>query len=451
MSSDSEDRVPAEAVAPRPLLGTGAACPWEEEARSVGVDAELPVPFRIGVSALALAAFAGAIPAAYLVPTGAAPDPAGVGLVAVAGLPWAAWLLARRDNGPTWLFAALTLVPPTALGFGNWPSVPLGLAGEPAFSMAVFPVLLLLLLYAAFAPVRMAVGVVAAGYAAVTLPPTVGWLFGQTAVEVTGAVTWHMGFAFCVVAGYGVRFGHDLSKELGRAREALASQEAAEERRRIAQDVHDVVAHTLAVTMLHVTAARMAVRRSAPEEAQEALEEAERHGRSSLNDIRRVVRLLRSREAAGLPAPRPTLADVAELVESYRAAGLKVDSSIRLDASPDTATAELAVYRVMQESMANAARHGPGSATVDLRSDGTDILLTVENPVPPRAAASTTGSGLLGMRERIAAAGGTFTAGAREGRWRVHARIPYRSRRAQSPPPEPAPGPPPGRSREEAR
>jgi signal transduction histidine kinase len=185
--------------------------------------------------------------------------------------------------------------------------------------------------------------------------------------------------------------------------------------------VHDVVAHTLAITMLHITAARMAVRRSSPGDAEEALAEAERHGRASLADIRRIVRVLRDDQTALDPA-QPGLADIEALAESYRAAGLPVQLSLTVPEDAGTA-AQLAVYRVLQEALANAARHGSGPATVDLSVRGGSVTLRVRNPVPGEVAPGR-GSGLIGMRERITAAGGTIDAGVRDGSWVVRAVVP---------------------------
>jgi signal transduction histidine kinase len=129
-------------------------------------------------------------------------------------------------------------------------------------------------------------------------------------VASSDVVTWHVVVVLSLVAGYAVRFSYRAAASVTEAREALAWRAAAEERRRVARDVHDVVAHTLAVTMLHITAARMAVNRGAPDVAVNALEEAERQGRSSLADIRRIVRLLRAEEGSAIDAVQPGLADV---------------------------------------------------------------------------------------------------------------------------------------------
>jgi signal transduction histidine kinase len=399
-------------------------CEWDRDLVSVGLETGLPPLYRIGLSLLALTVLAGAVVAAFLQShPGAGPDPIGLGLVMASGFPWLRWAI-RDDNGPSWSFAALVLAPVAALGFGRWSDVPIGLGSDLAYYLATFPALWLVLLYTAFAPPRLAIGVAILALAGFAIPLLAGWASGQLDVVVVGLVIWLISFVFCLAAGYAVRLSYIANRRIAEAREAMARQTAADERRRIAQDVHDVVAHTLAITMLHITAARMAVRRSSPDEAEEALEEAERHGRASLNDIRRIVRLLRSEEMTALDAAQPGLADVEALAASYRAAGLPVKLSLSIDGQSRSPNAELALYRVLQEALANAARHGSGPATVELQVVGDAMSLNVVNPIEQAAARSSHGSGLIGMRERVTAAGGSIETGARNGQWIVRAVVP---------------------------
>jgi signal transduction histidine kinase len=176
--------------------------------------------------------------------------------------------------------------------------------------------------------------------------------------------------------------------------------------------------------MLHVTAARMAVKRSAPGDAEEALEEAERQGRASLADVRRIVRLLRADDAGNLDAAQPGLSDISSLIEGYRQAGLEIEFSNDLRHASLSPAAELAVYRVLQEALTNSARHGTGPTTIDVRSDREGVKLRIENALRQPPVRRNPGSGLVGMRERIAAAGGTLTAGVADGRWVVSALLP---------------------------
>jgi signal transduction histidine kinase len=387
------------------------ACGWDQDLRQAGLRVPLlATTFTIGVPAVALVLLtAVAVAAAFASP----PGWVGIGILAVGALPWLRWIRVG-DDGPTWTFGVFALVPLAVLGFCQWYAPVAGLRSEIAYVLLALPVLLLVVLVAWFAPVRFAVGIGAGGYLSYGAPLV-------AAAPPLAVVLWHVAVALAVAAGYAVRLNQVVNAKVNEVREAQARQAVAEERRQVARDVHDVVAHTLAITMLHITAARMAVRRSSPVEAEEALSEAERHGRASLADIRRIVRVLRADESPVDPA-QPGLADVEALAASYRAAGLPVRLSLTVPEDPGTA-AQLAVYRVLQEALANAARHGSGPATVDLAVSGGTVTLTVGNPVSEEIQPGR-GSGLLGMRERIGAAGGTVDAGVRDGSWVVRAVVP---------------------------
>jgi signal transduction histidine kinase len=112
------------------------------------------------------------------------------------------------------------------------------------------------------------------------------------------------------------------------------------------------------------------------------------------------------------------------LVEAYRAAGLPVALSMTVERASPSPVAELALYRVLQEALTNAARHGTGPATVRLEATDRGMSLRVTNPAGQRAPRQNRGSGLLGMRERIAAAGGTIATEVEAGQWVVRAMIP---------------------------
>jgi signal transduction histidine kinase len=391
-------------------------CSWERDLRQAGVEVrQVSNAVNIGIPAVALATFAAVAVAAAL-----AQGWVGIGILAVGSAPWVRWLVAG-DDGPRWTFAALVLTPLSVLGFCQWFLPVAGLRGEVAYLLLALPVLLIIALMTGFAATRLAVCTAVGGYLAYGVPLVAGAVTGHLADPVLATLVWHAGVALAVAAGSSVRLTYLVNAKIAEANEARARQTAADDRREIARDVHDVVAHTLAITMLHITAARMAVRRSSPADAEEALAEAERHGRASLADIRRIVRVLRADQTALDPA-QPGLADVEALAESYRVAGLPVRLSLTVPEDAGTA-AQLAVYRVLQEALANAARHGSGPATVDLSVSGGSVTLRVRNPVPGEAAPGR-GSGLVGMRERITAAGGTIDAGVRDGSWVVRAVVP---------------------------
>src|SRR5699024_11156079 len=132
-------------------------------------------------------------------------------------------------------FALLCLVPAALLGLGHGTALPLGLGAESALLLAVLPMLLVVLLFAAFTPLGKAAVVVAAAYAAVGVPALGGWVLGGQPPGIAAVLSWNIGFAFCVAAGGAVRFTYATGRELSRAREALAWQAAQRERHRAAQ------------------------------------------------------------------------------------------------------------------------------------------------------------------------------------------------------------------------
>ncbi|MEQ8842051.1 MAG: histidine kinase [Acidimicrobiales bacterium] len=203
----------------------------------------------------------------------------------------------------------------------------------------------------------------------------------------------------------------------------LAEHTLADERRRLAGEVHDVVGHTLSASMLHTAAARLSVR-SDPDAAIASLERAEQQGRRSMDDIRSVVRLLR--DDPGTAPPTPLAGELPELVESFRTAGADIayTASGGLDDVP--APTALTVYRVVQEGLTNAVRHGTGTVGVTVEVAGTDVGVEIVNDCYVRRPATTPGSGLVGMRERVNAIGGTLEASGSggDGRWVLRARIP---------------------------
>jgi signal transduction histidine kinase len=400
------------------------SCAWDQDLRAAGIEHQQSVAIRLGVPLLALAMLGAALVVAVVAPdSGQGVAPLAIGLIVAAALPWAYWLFIG-DTGPTWTSLFLMMTPLFALGIGHWFVERLSLGSSAAYPLLAFPLLLVVVLGVAVAEGTVkAVGIVVMAFIAFGGPLLGAWASNHD-VDGPTVATWHVGLALAVVAGYTARLSYSANLAVSEAREALARREAAEERRQVARDVHDVVAHTLAVTMLHITAARMAVNRSEPDAAAAALEEAERHGRASLADIRRMVRLLRADESSALDAAQPGLADVEALVDGYRAAGLAVDFSFSGTSHLSSPNAELAMYRILQEALTNAARHGQGAATVDLKVTDAAITLSVGNTVQPDAARTARGSGLLGMRERIAVAGGTIEAGIRNGRWTVEAVIP---------------------------
>lgn len=205
---------------------------------------------------------------------------------------------------------------------------------------------------------------------------------------------------------------------LDRAAQAEARQEeeaqrrVAEERLRIARDLHDVVAHHIAVVNVQAGVAQHLLR-SNPDRAAEALGHVREASQTVLNEVPGLLGLLRTNEEAEPTAPTPTLAVAGDLVEQARRSGLDVTVRTTGPASALSVSADLAAYRVLQESLTNASRHGTGRAEVSLLHDAAGCSLSVRNPrTDAGPAASEAGRhGLVGMTERVHAAGGTITVG----------------------------------------
>jgi signal transduction histidine kinase len=235
-----------------------------------------------------------------------------------------------------------------------------------------------------------------------------------------GWASWLAGTTFATLALLLTRRERDLAQQLRRAQDGLADRARAEERNRIARELHDVIAHSLTVSLLHVSSARLAVEENAAD-AVRALAEAERLGRECLNEVRQVVGLLRRDESSGT-VPLPGAGQLTALVGQFRAAGADIELAVDGDPAGLSATVGLAFYRVLQESLTNAARHAPGApvrAALSVTPSG--AVLVVDSDGPP---GSGSGGGLVSMRERAAALGGTCTAGPAAGGWRVRAEVP---------------------------
>lgn len=225
-----------------------------------------------------------------------------------------------------------------------------------------------------------------------------------------------------------------LIEALEEAREALAEQAVAEERRRIARELHDLAGHTLAAVLLHVTGARHVLRRDV-DEAERALRDAETVGRASLDQIRATVAALRTEERGTDPALAGS-ADVVALAEEYRRAGLAVATSIEPSVADLGGPIGTALHRIARESLANVARHAPGNR-VELAVDalGDEVRLVVADHGSPAAPmAPTVGHfGIVGMRERARALGGDLHAGPTADGWRVEARLPVGTSHREEP------------------
>jgi signal transduction histidine kinase len=243
-----------------------------------------------------------------------------------------------------------------------------------------------------------------------------------------GTGIWILGIVFPWLVARAVARERQLAVQLEATRRELAQQALLGERRRIARDIHDLVGHGLAAVMLQITSARHVLRRD-PDEAEEALQSAEQVGRRSMNELRRTVTLLRSDDEAESDAPLPSVREIPSLVDDARAGGLAVELRMRGDVSALAPGVGLAVYRIAQEALANAARHAPHARTVLAveQADG-QVSLVADTAGPTLAARAGRSErpryGLVGMRERAEALGGECAAGPTPDGWRVRCRLP---------------------------
>ena len=340
--------------------------------------------------------------------------------------------IAALRRWPLPVLAAVTAVNVVVMAQGNAPlpfGIMLGLASyltasrlprRVSIPAAVATALALggALLYAALTARNAAVAVEAVeGF----LPLAAGWFTGDTAAARR-------------------RYLAGLAEQAARERAAeaeLALLQVHQERVRIARELHDVVAHTLAVITVQAGVGRRLMAKR-PEEASTALESIETIGRTAQEELRVVLGLLRDEDnrTAAL-APAPTLADVKDLIETVQASGTPIELHMSGADRPLSPALELSVYRVLQEALTNVVKHAPGArATVDLAVFDNVIRLDVTDDGGPTGPAGPAGQplageqagpghGIVGMRERITAFGGWLHAEPMPGRgFRVTAQVP---------------------------
>lgn len=279
--------------------------------------------------------------------------------------------------------------------------------------------------------------IVLIGEMAGTVGPRFGaavWAVGVAGIAITtyvnhfsGMVIWAFAFTIGWMGGVAYRNQLIALRKLADAQSELAARAAEEERGRLAREVHDLIAHSLAVTMLQMSGARLALAAGDTEEALAALSDAETAGRSAMAEIHRTVGLLGRDGEKSPAAPTPCAADVVELVDGFRSAGLDVAFHLEGDLAAVPMGPGLAAFRVVQESLSNAVKHAPGAPVdLELHVAENEVDVKVVNPIVPDAPAATSGgTGIRGMAERAELLGGTATAGNGDGTWKVDVRLPW--------------------------
>jgi signal transduction histidine kinase len=237
-----------------------------------------------------------------------------------------------------------------------------------------------------------------------------------------------------VSAGLGLYVGNrrarmdrlrERAELLDRERELLAQRAVAEERVRIAQELHDVVAHNVSLIVVQAQALGAT---AGDERVREATDGIADLGREAMAEMHRTLKLLRA-GADGDPAlaPQPGLSELDGLLERARGAGVGIDLTVEGEPRPLSQSVDLSAYRIVQEALTNVVKHaGRAHTTVTLgyRPDALELTIADTGDAPPRESAA--GHGLVGMRERAALFGGTLSAGPRDGHgFEVRASLPY--------------------------
>jgi signal transduction histidine kinase len=278
-------------------------------------------------------------------------------------------------------------------------------------------------------PVSVPIGVAAGAIVLLILG------FGPEPLEPDGVIatvlivgaTWFIGDSVRIRRGEFVRL-EDRATMLEREREALAKEAVATERRVIARELHDVVAHDVSVIVTQAAAARRLAGRSA-QDALQALPAIEHAGREALVEMRRLMGFLRPDGASSALAPQPGLGDLPALCAQVREAGLPLELRVEGERRPLSPGLDLSAYRIVQEAVTNAMKHaGRARVTVDVCYLPTELRLRIDDDGVGASRwrrSASPGYGHLGMRERVALFGGSLWVGPRDdGGFRVAATLP---------------------------
>jgi signal transduction histidine kinase len=213
----------------------------------------------------------------------------------------------------------------------------------------------------------------------------------------------------------------ELTRRAARA-ERETAEALADERARLARELHDIVSHNLSVVVLQAAGAR------ASGGSASALEKIERSGREALVEMRRLLGVLReSGDDSAKLAPQPGIAQLELLADTIRAAGLAVDLEVDRHCDALSSALELSVYRIVQEALTNTLKHADaGQAQVRVQCGDGALTIDVVDDGAVESSSARAGHGLVGMHERVALFGGDLHAGPRDGGgWAVHARLPF--------------------------
>ncbi len=250
------------------------------------------------------------------------------------------------------------------------------------------------------------------------------YLLGELTAAAVGfglvvtSMTWYIGTR--------VRMRAEQAAQREREQAANADRAVAEERTRIARELHDVVAHRVSLMTVQAGAAKT-VAGDDPQAALAAMEAVEHAGREALEELRHLLGVLRPKADDGSLGPQPGLADVARLVDQFREAGLDVSLTMSDVPTDLPARVDLSAYRIVQEALTNVLKHaGPGARSeVRISLDNEAIAIEVTDDGHAATSLPGSGHGIMGMRERAVLLDGRLTAGhLQDGGFRVVARLP---------------------------
>jgi signal transduction histidine kinase len=335
-----------------------------------------------------------------------------------------------RRRAPMAALVAMTVSLTITTGLGDsWPA-------DPLIAIPMYQVASVYERRRSFPALIMAAAILLVGSAASELAHNRG---GATAFGVVVIVAaWFVGDSVRVRRTYVAGLAEQAAQ---RQREVVerAQRSVAEERLQIARELHDVVAHSLSVIAVQSGVGRHVID-DQPAEAKKALAAVEATSRSALDELRRMLGVLRrdDRQPASL-APAPGVSALEPLAEQVRAAGFVIDLDVRSDAVRTVSpTVELCLYRIVQEALTNVVKHaGPAAVRVEIRDEPDALVLEVSDDGRGMTRSSTdrldrdgaeSHHGIIGMRERVALFNGMLSAGPRpQGGFRVLARLPFES------------------------
>jgi signal transduction histidine kinase len=331
------------------------------------------------------------------------PDALAVVLIVASTLP----LLARR-RAPLGVFALTAAASSLLFALDYPPGPPLG-PTVALFSLGLHP---------SAAGGRVTAAVVAGFYALHFASASVGNEEFSAVPALLGALLW--GGAW--VIGDRVRMRRERARRAEEEAERELRVAVAEERTRIARDLHDSAGHALNVILVQAGAARLLGERD-PDRARTSLETIEEVARETVGEIDRLVHVLREESAADPVAPPVGLAALDTLVERHRATGLEVTVRVEGEPRPLARAVDQAAFRIVQEALTNAGRHGNARADLHVAYGSEELSLAVTNPAvrPP----GPRGHGIAGMRERAELLGGRFESRHVDGTFRIDADLPY--------------------------